>query len=129
MREYKRENEKQAQINLLLGFLIHSLFEIDREVRWRVCWNRPGEKILDVALLPYVSCWHLALRYWKREKGGDGLITSTASVSYLNFQVSLRCGPARDMVEGKLFTWPDNIDARRAYSKSSSSFSAFIWYI
>jgi hypothetical protein len=24
---------------------------------------------IDVALLPYVSCWHLALRYWRRGRG------------------------------------------------------------
>jgi hypothetical protein len=31
----------------------------------------------------------------EKRKGGDGLITSTASVSYLNFQVSftMRSGP------------------------------------
>lgn len=63
----------------------------------------------------------------KREGGRWFDYINSYSVSYLNFQVSLRCGPARDMVEGKLFTWPDNNDARRAYSKSSSSFFAFIY--
>jgi hypothetical protein len=58
---------------------------------------------------------------------GDGLITSTASVSYINFQVSSRCGQTHDMVKGKLFMWTHNNDVLGLFQKFQASFSVLLF--
>lgn len=42
--------------------------------------------------------------------GGGRWLDYINSWLYKLFQVSWRCGQARDMSGGKLFTWPDNIE-------------------